>query len=345
MLSINGYNSISIVGLGLIGGSIAKAIRDKMPHFNIKAYDIDRKSLDIAYNAGIISKPEDSIVETCQNANIIIIATNIASYPQILQELHPIIKNDMIITDIGSVKQYPSQIFKDYTSQFVPGHPIAGKETSGIEQADTNLFANKKVILTPNKYTLPNNINIIIKLWESLGARCKIMSAYDHDNIYAHISHIPQAMIFCENDILDNNDKLNSQSHLRLANSNRKMWQEIFTANCEIIIPLMQKIINRISSITNEDILKAKQLRSSFRDDLTSLSINQNLPIISYLVATILVEMSTNIINASEYVGSGFLDSTKCLATYESSKWSNPEKDIAQIIKRIDHHIKSIKLN
>ncbi|MEI6730542.1 MAG: prephenate dehydrogenase/arogenate dehydrogenase family protein, partial [Pseudomonadota bacterium] len=154
------YNRIAILGLGLIGSSIARAVTEKKIAEHVAAFDISSQSLDFAINQGFVDSIYLQASQAVENADLIIFATPPQYFSEIMEEIAKNIKPGAIITDVGSVKLSAIADITEYLpehAQFVPAHPIAGSENSGVEAGDANLFVGKRVILTPGKANLQSD--------------------------------------------------------------------------------------------------------------------------------------------------------------------------------------------
>ncbi len=318
------FNRIAIIGLGLIGASIAKAVKDNNLSHEVIGFDKENKNTSNALKDKVITDIGDLKAFTGENLELIIVATNLASYPDIADILRTAkLSPNIIISDIGSVKLYPLQIFAEFSDSFIATHPIAGKEISGYQAAAADLFKNKKVIICTDNDPNLEKLKIIENFWHKIGATTYNLSATFHDKIYASISHLPQALIYAENKII--NVPIDNEifsKHLRLASSNIILWDEIFKYNKEFLLPLLEKARELVFTINDDDIKKAKEIRQTISQAPNSEQ-NITLPDISYIVATILVKLASNI----ELSGSGFKDSTECLLNYK--KLTNDKLSIA----------------
>lgn len=306
------FNRITIVGLGLIGGSIALAVRAHHAQSYIVGYDISSKTLKKALRSKYIDIATPTLKDAVINSDLIIICSPLSTYSAIAETIGHYASSNAIITDVGSVKLCTVNACNSIIGRFVPAHPIAGKASSGIEAADSNLFLNKKIILTPSSKTAIHAVHQVTQFWQSLGGNTEEMSALQHDTLYAALSHLPQALLFCEAALLHSLPMTPAlQQHLRIAKSSPQIWTDIFIANYRALIPLLEQMIQRIPLITHSDIERAKHARQSLNDTVIYLD---TLPALSYLIACFLVEVSPNL----QYAGSGFRDVTACLLQYKT---------------------------
>lgn len=247
---------IGVVGLGLIGGSVASGLKKRKLVEQIIGYDKDAASLASALEAGVIDCAASSVADSAKCVDIMIIAVPVLSVQSILEQI-PLNK---IITDVGSVKApiiEASRIaYGKVPEKLVPGHPIAGSEKQGITSANPDLFENHTVILTPLKSTDENATETIRKLWQSLGSQVIEMSAARHDNILAQTSHLPHLLAYALVEALssrgDNMEVLKFaaggfRDFSRIAASDPIIWRDIFKANRSEVIKALDRFLEEIS--------------------------------------------------------------------------------------------------
>lgn len=246
-------NKVLIFGVGLIGGSLALALKKAEVASHIVGIGRNQDSLKTAILLGVIDEAQTDIAQAMHGADIVVIATPVAQTPEILAAIAPHIKADTIITDAGSTKSdiagYVANAAQNFTpallSQFVGGHPIAGAEKSGVSAANADLFFGKNVVLTPNEQTSKQSLSKVRALWEATGANVSEMSAEAHDQIFAAVSHLPHLLAFALVDDLAN--RKNSQQlfdfaasgfrdFTRIAGSSPEMWRDISLANREALL-------------------------------------------------------------------------------------------------------------
>ena len=214
------FQKVSIVGLGLIGASIAAGLKQRGLTEHITAYDTDEESLETGIKQAVIDEKADSIASCAKESSLIVLSVPVLSIRDSLSQLKDafFVKNrsglSAVITDVGSVKspvlRAGREIFGEFPANLVPGHPIAGSEKHGIEAANPNLFENHKVILTPTSATDKDALRIVEEMWQCLGARVIQMTAEHHDSVFAQTSHLPHllayALRFFQNSSLGSSD-------------------------------------------------------------------------------------------------------------------------------------------
>ena len=240
-------NKITIIGVGLIGGSLARALKEKNLAKVIFGYGRDQSRLEGAQKSNVIDDFSTSIKEAIVDAEIIVIATPVGTFQSILGEIEPIVSSNVIITDVGSTKtdivNSVNDVLRAKSSCFIPAHPIAGKEKSGFEVSDAKLFEGKKVIITPQENNLSESIKTIEKMWKSVGAEVDFMSSESHDNLLGMTSHLPHMLAFSlVNYLVDQNPTASIyagggfKDFSRIASGDAVMWRDICLQNKDQII-------------------------------------------------------------------------------------------------------------
>ena len=240
-------NKITIVGVGLIGGSLARALKEKNLAKTVFGYGRDRSRLEEAKKSNILDDYSTQIEEAVNHADIIVIATPVGTFRNIFNEVKPLIANDVIISDVGSTKtnivDIAKEILGDKSQCFVPAHPIAGKEKSGFEASDGNLYIGKKVIITPIEDNSSESIQVIESMWKNVGAEVDFMSPQSHDDLLGMTSHLPHMLAFSlVNYLVDQNPSASIyagggfKDFSRIASGDAVMWRDICLQNKNKII-------------------------------------------------------------------------------------------------------------
>lgn len=247
-------NSIAIVGLGLIGGSLAKSLKRADPGLRIAAVDLDEKALRAALDEGVIDTT-GGLNEICADAAMVVIAAPPLATPGILRDLERCAAPRAAITDVASVKGHLTEALAALPASFrarvVPGHPLAGSEQSGFAAAKADLFRDRNVVLTPLDDTDPAAIAAAHNMWRMLGANVLAMSAARHDRILALTSHLPHLLAFAAADLLTRREAgadVNRYAasgfadFTRLAASDPDLWADIFSANSAATVAALDAI-------------------------------------------------------------------------------------------------------
>jgi prephenate dehydrogenase len=260
---------IAIIGLGLIGGSIAMACKKKK--VTVMAYDNNISSLEYALKHGYIDEGREKIDASIALADLIVIAVRIENFRQALEQLKPYLNPNQIITDVCSVKAaiigLAEEVLGDSISQFVPGHPLAGSEKSEIQNSVEDLFANKQIILTPLAATDLPAVNKVTNFWRLLKAEVSLMEAIQHDSILAATSHLPHAIsyaftrMFAAKKAIVKYSAGSYRDMTRVAVSDNKLWANIFIANSSALALEIEQFTKELITIKNALLLgDAEQL-------------------------------------------------------------------------------------
>lgn len=238
-----------VVGLGLIGGSFAKGIREKRLFDEIVGVDLDPESRRLAVELGVVDRCETELSTACQGAAVIQLAVPILAMEKVLDQLARLDLGDAVLTDVGSAKgnvvRAARLAFDGRVERFVPGHPIAGSEQSGVEASNAELFRRHKVILTPHYSTDAAALALVDGLWRALGADVEHMEVEHHDQVLAATSHLPHLLAFTLVDSLAKRSENleifryaagGFRDFTRIAGSDPVMWHDIFLANREAVL-------------------------------------------------------------------------------------------------------------
>lgn len=258
------FNKICIIGIGLIGGSIARAAREQGLCNNIVAFGRPKgiKNLQTAKKLAVIDEYYLDIESAVKDADCVIICTPVGVIEQIFRQLQPFWNENTLYTDAGSTKgsviQAVQAVFGQVPANFIPAHPIAGAESSGVKASKADLFRNKRLILTPVESNSIGSINKITKFWQKIGAIVSIMGVDHHDAVLAATSHLPHILAFSLVDLLGQKDEQieifkyaagGFKDFTRIASSDPTMWLDICLANKKEIIPLIQQLKAELGKI------------------------------------------------------------------------------------------------
>ncbi|MDD2055946.1 bifunctional prephenate dehydrogenase/3-phosphoshikimate 1-carboxyvinyltransferase [Pseudomonas sp. GD03860] len=238
-----------VVGLGLIGGSFAKGLRESGLCREVVGVDLDPQSRKAAVELGVVDRCEEDLAAACEGADVIQLAVPILAMEKLLARLAQLDLGRAVLTDVGSAKgnvvRAAREAFAERLACFVPGHPIAGSEQSGVEASNTALFRRHKVILTPLAETDPSALALVDRLWRALEADVEHMQVERHDEVLAATSHLPHLLAFGLVDSLaKRNENLDIfryaaggfRDFTRIAGSDPVMWHDIFLANREAVL-------------------------------------------------------------------------------------------------------------
>lgn len=255
---------IGFVGLGLIGGSLAKAFRSAEPKIGITAYDIDQDALALAKREGCIDEAADDVTkEAFGECDYIFLCAPVSENGGMLERIAAVMKEDALLTDVGSVKGEIHAHIKrlKLEARFIGGHPMAGSEKTGYENADEKLFENAYYILTPTTQTGKEQLLQYERLIRSLRAIPIVMTPEKHDHVTAAVSHLPHVLasalvnLVREEDQGDGTMKMIAAGGFRditrIASSSPVMWEAVCMENTEQITVLLDAYIASLTEIRN----------------------------------------------------------------------------------------------
>ena len=258
------FNKISIIGCGLIGSSILRAIVEKKLASKISAYDKSSKVTDyLKKNFSI--EVCNNISNVVKDSDLVIIASPLSSYKEILLSIQSNLKENVILTDTGSAKKEVNKIISNLNLKnvnWIASHPIAGTEYSGPEAGFATLFNNRWCILSADKKASKDKINELEKFWSNLGSKVKSMSFEDHDYILSLTSHLPHAVAYSiVKTAINNEDKFKDdviqysagglRDFTRIAASDPLMWKDIFIDNSDNILKVLDNYSKNLEEIKN----------------------------------------------------------------------------------------------
>ena len=274
------FNKISIIGCGLIGSSILRAVVEKKLASKISAYDKSSKATDyLKKNFSI--EVCNNISNAVKDSDLVIIASPLSSYKEILLSIQSNLKENVILTDTGSAKKEVNKIICNLNLKnvnWIASHPIAGTEYSGPEAGFATLFNNRWCILSADKRASKDKINELEKFWSNLGSKVKSMSFEDHDYILSLTSHLPHAVAYSiVKTAINNEDKFKDdviqysagglRDFTRIAASDPLMWKDIFIDNSDNILKVLDNYSKNLEeikdAIKNKDSKKLLEIFSS----------------------------------------------------------------------------------
>lgn len=258
------FKKLCVIGVGLIGGSIARAVRERHPQTEIIGFGRfeDRLNLQMAEQLGVIDAFSFDIKNAVTEADCVVIAVPVGSYSGLFELLKPYWSEQTIYTDAGSTKgsviEACRSVFGVVPDNFIPAHPIAGAEQSGVSAANADLFKTKRVILTPLETTNAQALAQIQQFWETMGALISVMTVEQHDAILAATSHLPHILAFTLVELLGRKDEQADifkyaaggfKDFTRIASSDPTMWLDICLANKDQIAPLIRQLKAELGKI------------------------------------------------------------------------------------------------
>lgn len=258
------FKRVAIIGLGLIGGSIGLALHKAEAAEQVTGYDLGKGVSDRARKVGAIDEPFSALADAVRGAELVILATPIGAMRALLQNIAGAVTPGAVVTDVASTKAQviswaeeflPSSVF------FVGGHPMIGKELSGVEAADAALFQNRIYCLTPTTRTSATAINKVSTFVESLGARVRFLEPAEHDGQVAGVSHLPFVASVALMSTLASSPAWSDAAMLastgfrdmsRLAAGNPEMYRDICLTNSEALVRWLNEYIATIDRLRDQ---------------------------------------------------------------------------------------------
>ena len=252
------FDRVAVIGVGLIGGSFALALKAAGICGHVVGIGRGAANLQLAKERGII----DSIAAHAGDADLVLVATPVAQFPQVLASLAPRLKPSAIVMDVGSTKRDVVAAARSALGakipQFVPAHPIAGAERSGAAAASADLFRGKRVVLAPLRENAAASLAAVEAAWTACGARVTRMSAEEHDAVFAAVSHLPHLLAYAlvhEFAGRGNSAQLfgyaagGFRDFTRIASSHPEMWRDICVANREPLLAELDRYAAKLRAL------------------------------------------------------------------------------------------------
>ena len=243
------FGRVAILGVGLIGGSCALAWKRAGCVASVVGVGRSRANLDRAVELGVIDEIAPSVTDAVSGADVVLITTPVGQFGPLLGEAGAALGPEAIITDGGSTKQdvvaAARAALGDRMPRFVPAHPIAGAERSGVEAARADLYDGRNVVLTPLAETAPDAVERATALWSATGARLSRLTPEEHDQVFAAVSHLPHALAFALVDMIASRPDAGRlfgyaaggfRDFTRIASSSPEMWRDICLANRDALL-------------------------------------------------------------------------------------------------------------
>jgi prephenate dehydrogenase len=255
---------LAIIGVGLIGGSLARALREKGAVKEVVGCGRSKANLEKAVELGVIDSYTHDAGEAVKGADMIFLAVPLSAMAATFEAIKPQLADDAVITDGGSVKgslvKDAIAVFGEMPSNFVPGHPIAGTEHNGVEASFPELYQNRRTILTPLEVTDPDALQRVTEMWQLCGAEVTSMGVEHHDEVLAATSHLPHMLAFSLVDSLakmKENDEIfryaagGFRDFTRIASSNPVMWRDICLANQDALGDMLHRFADDLTDLGN----------------------------------------------------------------------------------------------
>ncbi len=284
-------DNVLIIGAGLIGGSLAKALRDRELVGSVAGYGRRKEQLLIGIEEGILDVAVDDLNKAVAEADLIVLGVPTLTVKTYLSVIDEHKKPSAVVTDVASVKGEIAKVVSDHFNGlpgwFVLGHPIAGSEESGIGASNANLYVDHKVILTPDENTDASALQFVTDIWQAVGAEVVSMPIDEHDKVLAATSHLPHALAYTLVDTLAEMESSvdifrfaagGFRDFTRIASSHPVMWHDIMLANKASIIDVMEsfktsleKLEKAIKADDSETIMAIFENAKAARDEFSEL--------------------------------------------------------------------------
>ena len=257
------FDTITLVGVGLIGGSLAVNIKERRLARRLIGYDANSEAQKDIEILGLVDHRSDDLGWAAAQADLLIFCVPVCSIKGLAMQIASRLKKGVIVSDVGSVKQ---QVISDLEAtmpeyvQIIGGHPLAGTENSGPQARLADLFENRWVVLTPHKSAKTESLERIKKLWQQVGASVEVMGAEHHDRVLAMTSHLPHVLAYCLVHSamgLEEHEQMEVirfsasgfRDFTRIAGSNPVMWRDIFLTNKEAVLEMLQRFTEELTAL------------------------------------------------------------------------------------------------
>ena len=243
------FEQLGLIGCGLMGGSFALALKRAGLVKRVVGYSKSPSTTERARQMGVIDMAAPSALLAVSGADIVLLAVPVAATEATLKAIRHLIKPTTLVMDVGSTKRdvvdAARRVLRDQVGSFVPAHPITGREVSGVEHADAELYSGKQVILTPIERTLTAQLNKATEVWTALGSHVVKMSPESHDAAFAAVSHLPHLMAFALMSAISSQERGSDflslagpgfRDFTRIAASDPQIWRDILLANREELL-------------------------------------------------------------------------------------------------------------
>lgn len=254
---------LCIIGVGLIGGSLARALREAGACREVVGAGRNAGNLQTAVELGVIDRYETDLAQAVSGADMVVVCVPLGAMEGVFKAIKGQLAENVVLTDVGSAKgsviDAAQRAFGSVPEFFVPGHPIAGTEQSGVEASFPGLYNDRRVILTPLPDTSTHATGRVRDMWEAAGARVVSMNPVHHDAVLAATSHLPHLLAYSLVDTLarlDDNDEVfeyaagGFRDFTRIASSDPVMWRDVCLANADAIVLMVEHYINDLQVLS-----------------------------------------------------------------------------------------------
>lgn len=254
-------SKLVVIGVGLIGGSFALALKKAGLVKQVTGVGRSRKNLQVALKRGVIDHAATDAARAVADADLVLVGAPVGQMPGIFERIAPALPPQAVVTDAGSTKQDVIAAARKHLgahfTRFVPAHPIAGTEYSGAAAAFPELFRDRNLILLPQRETRADAMRLVRTAWQACGARIVRLDAAEHDAIFGAVSHLPHVVAFALVHLLARRPDARClfgfsggglRDTVRIAGSSPEMWRDICIANRKALLPLIDGYIGELES-------------------------------------------------------------------------------------------------
>ncbi len=270
-------DKLAIIGVGLIGSSLSLALRQSESVGTVIGYGRNRENLRKGVELGVLDTIADSIEQAVTDADVVVVAVPLGAMQAVFAEMKSALNPNCVVTDVGSSKGSVVQAARaelgELIKRFVPGHPIAGNERSGVEAGFATLYQNRRVILTPLEETDVDATALITAMWQDCGAQVETLDVAHHDKVLAATSHLPHMLAYT---LVHHLSNLNDHEEIfryaaggfrdftRIASSDPVMWRDVCLANGDALLDLIEQYQRELDQV-------AAAIRAGDADELLKL--------------------------------------------------------------------------
>ena len=283
------FEQVSIIGCGLIGSSVFRALKKSSLARTVITFDDNKSVCEIIKKENLTDKIVSDPKEAVNNADLVLISTPLSGFEKAVNSIKDHLKPGSILTDTSSIKKGPNEIIKKIkldNISWIPSHPVAGTEKSGPTAGFSELFQNRWTILCPEPNVKKEDIKKVSNFWESIGSKVKIMSISEHDQILSLTSHLPHVIAYnIVKTSMSNSEKVKKdivrysagglRDFTRIAASDPIMWKDIFIDNSESIITAIDNFVKNLTEFKNaikekdsKKLLDIFEKSKEFRDEI-----------------------------------------------------------------------------
>lgn len=284
-------NRLCVIGVGLIGGSLARALKKAGAVGEVVGAGRNVTQLELAQSLGVIDRYDDDITAAVKGCDMVVLAVPLGAMQGVLEKVVPAVDDKMVITDVGSAKASvvaaAKSVFKTLPATFVPGHPIAGTEKSGVEASFAELFTKRRIIITPLDSSSADAVSKVRRMWQACNAEVIETSVEHHDEVLAATSHLPHMLAYSLVDTLAKMDEKQEifdyaaggfRDFTRIASSDPDMWHDICLSNKDALVAMIKKFMDDLQVLSNaienndsaylkQTFSRAKKARDEFCED------------------------------------------------------------------------------